>query len=145
MKALGSEVMVVTADVASLDSMTQAIAQIQDRFGPINGVIHGAGKTGNESFHGISSTTPTECQAQFQPKIQGLLVLDSLFQNHPLDFCLLTSSLSSVLGGLGFVAYSAANRFMDAFTHHHNQTNRTPWISINWEGWQLNRIHSTRE
>lgn len=138
-EALGSEVMVVTADVASLDSMTQAIAQIQDRFGPINGVIHGAGKTGSESFHAISSTTPTECQAQFQPKIQGLLVLDRLFKNYPLDFCLLTSSLSSVLGGLGFVAYSAANRFMDAFIHYHNQTHPTPWISINWEGWQLNQ------
>lgn len=139
LEALGSEVMVVTADVASLDSMTYAMAQIQDRFGPINGVIHGAGKTGNESFHAISSTTISDCQAQFQPKIQGLLVLDRLFQNHPLDFCLLTSSLSSILGGLGFVAYSAANRFMDAFTHHHTQTNRTPWISINWEGWQLNQ------
>ena len=32
-----------------------------------------------------------------------------------LDFCLLTSSLSAILGGLGFAAYAAANQFLDSF------------------------------
>lgn len=53
------------------------------------------------------------------------------------DFCLLQCSLSSVLGGLGFVAYAAANTFVDAFAHKHNQTNPGPWVSVNWDGRQL--------
>jgi acyl carrier protein len=58
-------------------------------------------------------------------------------QERELDFCLLLSSLSSVLGGLGFVAYSAANLFMDAFAHQHNQIHPVPWLSVNWDGWQF--------
>lgn len=50
-----------------------------------------------------------------------------------LDFCLLLSSLSSILGGLGFVAYSAANIFMDVFA----KTKSMPWMSVNWDGWQF--------
>jgi acyl carrier protein len=44
--------------------------------------------------------------------------------------------LSSILGGLGFISYSAANIFMDAFVHQRNQENACLWQSINWDGWQ---------
>lgn len=41
------------------------------------------------------------------------------------------SSLSSIVGGLGLAAYSAANLFIDAFA---NSTARTvPWFSVNWD------------
>jgi len=47
----------------------------------------------------------------------------------------LFSSLASVLGGLGFTAYTAANTFIDAFVRKHNRTGRTPWLSENWDTW----------
>ena len=51
-----------------------------------------------------------------------------------------TSSCSSprsaaVLGGLGFSAYAAANLFLDAFAARPAARGRTPWITVNWDGW----------
>jgi amino acid adenylation domain-containing protein len=86
------------------------------------------------------------CQGQFQAKIYGLLVLERILKerkDNPLDFCLLTSSLSSVLGGLGYAAYSAANNFMDAFVHRNSseytntQPGHTVWLSVNFDAWHF--------
>src|SRR4030095_7796404 len=38
------------------------------------------------------------------------------------------------LGGLGNVAYSAANLFMDAFAVRQQRAG-APWISVNWDSW----------
>jgi hypothetical protein len=54
-----------------------------------------------------------------------------------LDFCLLQSSLSAVLGGPGMSAYAAANAFMDAFAAGQNRVSATPWLSVNWDGWSF--------
>ncbi|MEQ8973601.1 MAG: SDR family oxidoreductase [Coleofasciculus sp. C1-SOL-03] len=134
---LGAEVLVVSADVANLTQMTEAIAQIQLRFGQLNGVIHAAGVVGEKSFAAIAQTNKIECEQQFQPKVYGLFILEKVLQGKDLDFCVLLSSLSSVLGGVGYGAYAAANLFMDALTHYHNQTNPVPWFSVNWDAWQV--------
>ncbi len=40
-------------------------------------------------------------------------------------------------GWLGFVGYASGNIFLDAFARKHNQTENTPWISVNWDTWQM--------
>ena len=64
------------------------------------------------------------------------VVLEQLLGDRELDFCLLMSSGSSFLGGLGFAAYSAANNFMDAFVYYYKRFHPYRWLSINWEVWQ---------
>ena len=137
LEKLGAEVWVVSADVASVQEMTNLIAQAELRCGQLNGVIHAAGIFGENLFCAIEQIEKTDCEQQFQAKVKGLLVLKQVLKEKKLDFCLLMSSLSSVLGGLGFVAYSAANIFMDAFTYQHNQADPVPWISVNWDIWQV--------
>ena len=75
----------------------------------------------------------------FQSKVHGLFVLQKVLHGKELDFCLLLSSVSCILGGLGFAAYSAANLFMDAFTYQQNRIKAVPWISVNWEGSPLEK------
>ncbi|MDF5719756.1 MAG: SDR family oxidoreductase [Rhizonema sp. PD37] len=137
LEQLGAEVLVESADVADLKQMGRVIALVTEHFGEIHGVIHAAGVVGEKSQRAIQETSQTDCQCQFQPKVHGLYVLEKVLLGKELDFCLLLSSLSSILGGLGYVAYSAANIFMDAFAHKQNQTSPVPWISINWDMWQL--------
>jgi len=136
LEALGAEVLVAIADVTSLDQMQAAIASTEARFGQLNGVFHTA-RTAKKTSFSIEETTKPECEQQFQPKVQGLLVLEKVLQGKNLDFCLLMSSVSSVLGGLGLADYSAANNFMDAFASHHNQSHPVPWISVNWDTWKM--------
>ena len=56
-------------------------------------------------------------------------------------FCALTSSLSSILGGLGFGAYAAANRYMDAFAEAANRRN-SRWLSIASDAWAFTESRS---
>jgi len=133
----GSEVLVKRADIANLEQMQAAITQASERFGEIHGVIYAAEITGENAQKVVQETSQNDCQWQFQAKVYGLLVLEKVLQGRPLDFYCLVSSLASVLGGLGYVAYSAANLFIDAFAHKQNQTNPVPWISINWDRWQF--------
>jgi NADP-dependent 3-hydroxy acid dehydrogenase YdfG/acyl carrier protein len=135
-EALGGEVLVLTADAGDREQIQTAITRAEERFGPLNGVIHAAGVISGPSIRGIQDLRPMDCQEQFRPKVEGLEILNSLLQGKNLDFCFLVSSLSSILGGLGFTAYSAANLFMDAFTQKANRENPIPWISVNWDTWQ---------
>ncbi len=133
----GAEVLVFGADVADLEQMQAVINQSNAQFGPINGVVHAAGVLDGDTFHTVMETNRTDAARQFRPKVFGLTVLKKVFEDKVLDFCLLTSSLSSVLGGLGFVTYSAANLFMDAFAQKYGRTSSQPWTSVNWDGWNL--------
>ena len=135
-EALGAQVMVVPADIADEEQMREAWEAIFARFGGLHGVIHSAGVVHGRIIHHL---TPADCEAQFHAKVRGLYTLDRLVRGHPLDFCLINSSLSSVVGGMGFCAYTAANAFLDALAAKKNRVGHVPWFSINWDGWRFDQ------
>ncbi|MEA5465540.1 non-ribosomal peptide synthetase/type I polyketide synthase [Leptothoe sp. PORK10 BA2] len=130
---LGAEVLVVKVNVGDLQQMKAVVAQTKQRFGAINGVIHAAGLIKSSYINTISKSI---CEQQLQPKVDGLLVLDQVLKHQSVDFCLLMSSISTILGGLGFATYAAANTFMDTFTAQRNIAGSFPWLSVNWDAWQ---------
>ncbi|ELS32150.1 MULTISPECIES: type I polyketide synthase [Pseudanabaena] len=132
MEAHGAKVMVLNADVADREQMQSLRDRIQQTFGKLHGILHTAGVAGD----GIMQLKDPAVAAQvMRPKVQGTRVLQQTFQNDELDFLVLFSSLSAVLGGLGQVDYCAANCFLDAFAAQSAHSNlRT--ISINWDIWQ---------
>ena len=77
------------------------------------------------------------CDRQFAAKVHGLVILEKVLRAEALDFWLLLSSISSVLGGIGYVAYAAANAFMDAFATERSLATGVPWISVNWDTWDF--------
>ncbi|MGD2085191.1 MAG: amino acid adenylation domain-containing protein [Candidatus Aminicenantes bacterium] len=128
------DILYCRADVSDAMGMQAAVKQGEDLLGPINGVIHSAGIIKGESFNTTADITLSQCRQQFRAKLEGTLVLEELSLEKNLDFCLMISSISTVLGGLGFVAYSAANHFMDAFSIKHNQKKQEPWLIVDWDG-----------
>jgi NAD(P)-dependent dehydrogenase (short-subunit alcohol dehydrogenase family) len=92
--------------------MEEAFRRAEARFGAVHGVIHGAGIVGGSTFRPLGEIGRAECEQQFHPKVEGLLVLDRVLAGRELDFCLLTSSLSSVLAA----AYSATPRPTSSWT-----------------------------
>jgi phthiocerol/phenolphthiocerol synthesis type-I polyketide synthase E len=137
LEELGAEVLVLRADVARADDMRRVLEEIDARFGALHGVIHAAGAIGVETFREVRQAPAADAEGQFVAKVRGLLVLDELLAGRSLDFCLLMSSLSAILGGLGFTAYSAANLFMDAFARWKNRESGTVWTSVDWDSWRL--------
>jgi acyl transferase domain-containing protein/acyl carrier protein len=146
LEELGAEVLIVSADVADESQMRSIMAQLYERFGELHGVIHAAGIAGEKTVKLIPDVDPAGCEIHFQGKVYGSYILERVLHNKELDFCLLFSSNVSILGGLGSIAYSAANLFMDSFALNRSRTSRTPWISANWDGWLLeeeNRLSSS--
>ena len=132
---LGSKVILLRADVSSEEQMRDVVEQIYQRFGAINGVIHGAGTIAADTFFSIDEADPKRCERHFVPKVRGLIVLENVLRGKNIDFYLMVSSLSSILAGLGFLAYSAANIFMDAFASERNRETGVSWVSVNWDNW----------
>jgi thioesterase domain-containing protein/acyl carrier protein len=66
-------------------------------------------------------------------------VLQKLLKGKQLDFCHVVSSVASILGGLGYCAYSAANIFMDAFVDKYRKITSIPWVSVNWDAWRFDQ------
>jgi acyl transferase domain-containing protein len=139
-EARGGEVLLLSADVADEAQMRAVIQQIYARFGALHGVIHAAGISDEKAFGLAQQIERETCEWHFQPKVYGTYTLEKVLEGHTLDFCVLFSSLSSVLGGLGFAAYAAANLFMDAFVQRHNRSAALPWISVNWDTWQVKEL-----
>ncbi|GAB1539815.1 hypothetical protein NUACC21_24820 [Scytonema sp. NUACC21] len=133
LESLGSKVLVLSADVTHDKQMQQVVAQSLECFGEINGVIHAAGVADIDM---IQSKSWDINQKVFAPKIKGTLVLSDVLKGVNLDFLVFTSSLSSILGGLGDVDYCAANAFLDEFAHFNNSKSSPFTISVNWDAWK---------
>jgi hypothetical protein len=69
-------------------------------------------------FDGLSFQKFT---AVVNPKVLGALNLHKSLLDSPLDFFVMTSSISAVLGNPGQSNYSAANSFLDAFAKYRNK------------------------
>ncbi|HET8797929.1 MAG TPA: MupA/Atu3671 family FMN-dependent luciferase-like monooxygenase, partial [Thermoanaerobaculia bacterium] len=131
----GDGVLVVQGDVADRARLEAAVIAAEERFGAIHGVIHAAGVTGVEHFKTIAETGPADAALHFAAKAHGLLAIESVFAPRSPDFVMAVSSLSPILGGLGFSAYAAANIFMDAFVRARRKAGDDAYLTVNWEGW----------
>jgi acyl transferase domain-containing protein len=129
----GGETVILRGDVTDHTRMQEVIEETLKRFGVINGVVHAAGVEGGGL---IQFGTSQRAAAVLAPKVQGLRALDFALKDIDLDFFLLCSSLSSVLGSVGQVDYCAANFFMDAFAHYDSLKTGRSTVSVNWAVWQ---------
>ena len=130
LEAIGAEVLILSADVADQVQMQAVFDRIQQTFGQLHGIFHTAGVPGEGI---IQLKSPEKAASVLRPKVKGTLVLSQC--KEPLDFLVLFSSLSALLGGVGQVDYCAANCFLDAFARSQSAKNRRT-ISINWDIWQ---------
>ena len=135
-KDLGGDVQVIRADVSRSDELERGVSCAEEAFGSLNGVIHAAGDVKN-SVVPLQHTDEEICDRQFASKVAGLINLDRLLQTRTVDFCLVMSSLSVELGGLGFTAYAAANSYADAFVQRMRNAGKDHWCSIDWDGWSF--------
>ncbi|HEY0738301.1 MAG TPA: SDR family NAD(P)-dependent oxidoreductase [Herpetosiphonaceae bacterium] len=133
LEALGAEVLVLRADVTDAAQMHAVVAQTIERFGALHGVIHAAGVAGGGV---IQLKTPEVMERVLAPKTHGLLALHAATRDQPLDFILLCSSLTAIVGELGQAEYAAANAFLDAFAHAQAARGGPFTVAVNWDSWR---------
>ena len=133
----GAQVLYIAADVSDADKLRQAVMETCRRFGALHAVIHAAGIVGREGYQEIKEIGGEGCDAHFRAKARGLKALEQALEGRALDFCLLMSSLASILGGLGQAAYAGANLYMDFFARERSRASPARWLSVNWDVWRL--------
>lgn len=121
------------ADVSIFNDLKTTIEKIENEHGKISGVIHAAGNVEPKSFKLIEHINQPIIISQFSPKIQGTLNIYNLLKEKKLDFVWITSSLSSIIGGLTFGSYSVANAFIDNFIQNKKE-DLNNWFTANLDG-----------
>jgi NAD(P)-dependent dehydrogenase (short-subunit alcohol dehydrogenase family) len=133
LEAAGAEVLVAAADVADAVAMRRVVASARSRFGGINGVVHAAGVPGGGV---IALKTDDAAAAVLAPKVRGTEALAGALESEALDFFLLCSSITAVIGAAGQVDYFAANAYLDAFARDHPRPTGTFTVAVNWDTWR---------
>ena len=127
----GTTVELYSCDISNEEQLSNVLNNVRGKFNKINGIFHCAGNAGNgfiinKSFEEFSNV--------IRPKIQGTELLHSQTINDNIDFLVLFSSVASVLCLPGQSDYTAANSFMDGFTHYRNKLGFKT-LAINWPAW----------
>ncbi|GAA2715013.1 SDR family NAD(P)-dependent oxidoreductase [Micromonospora olivasterospora] len=131
MEAAGASVLVLSADVTDPADLRRVREAAEAEFGGIDGIVHAAGLPGG----GMAEVKDrAEAEKVLGPKLAGTLALAQVFGDLPLDFVVLCSSITAVIGGFGQVDYCAANNFLDAYARAGAGWN-APVVSQNWGGW----------
>ncbi len=119
------------ADVGKRADVVHLLDQLRATCPPLRGVVHLAGVLAD----GVLSQQNRERFGRvMQPKVAGAWYLDQLTRQDTLDFFVLFSSLSSVVGAAGQSNYAAANAFLDALAHERRRQG-LPAVAINWGPW----------
>ncbi|HEX3047408.1 MAG TPA: HAD-IIIC family phosphatase [Bacillota bacterium] len=126
------------ADVSDKPAVDQLIITVKKQYGKINGIFHLAGVI-RDSY--IIKKEKSDLDAVLGPKIRGCLWLDEATQDEDLDFFMLCSSLSGVIGNIGQSDYAYANSFLDSFSRFRNQrvgrgVRKGFTTAIAWPYWQ---------
>ena len=123
--------------LADAGALRRALDATTRRFGALHGVIHAAGIVGRDGYQELREVGGASCESHFRAKALGLQALDRALEGREIDFCLLMSSLASVLGGLGQAAYASANLYMDTYVRRQRRASSVRWLSVNWDVWRL--------
>ncbi|MDD1059816.1 acyltransferase domain-containing protein [Streptomyces cocklensis] len=134
MADLGARVVLLQADVTDVQQMRQAVGDLRAAAdGPVNGVVHAAGLPSQGM---IVTRSPAGTGTVLAAKTRGLLVLDQVCAEDDLEFLLLCSSVTAVLGGPGQSDYAAANAFLDAWAQAKRRESGLPVTAVGWDTWQ---------
>lgn len=107
----GVRIQVLAQDVTHEPSLRKLVADLDESpdWPPIAGVANGAMVLADATLQNMTLEQMTRV---LRPKVEGTRIVDRVFHDEALDFFVLFSSLSCVLGNSGQANYDAANMYL---------------------------------
>lgn len=128
---LAGQVCYAAVDIGDAPTLRQVVATTAAAWGkPLAGVFHLAGLYQEQL---VTAESQTSLAAVLRPKMLGAWALHQLLQDNPNALCVTFSSVFGLLGGTALSAYTAANSFLDVFSHHQQQ--RYNSYTLAWSMW----------
>nr|ARP51711.1 PKS-NRPS hybrid protein [Phyllosticta cirsii] len=110
LRGTGAIVKLYAVDVTNKSSLAGAIESIRAECPPIAGIVNGAMILRDSLFENMSID---QMQAVLRPKIDGSNNLDELFYDDPLDFFLLLTSATTLIGNPGQSSYVVSSGYLN--------------------------------
>ncbi|ATB41074.1 type I polyketide synthase [Cystobacter fuscus] len=127
----GAQVTLASVDVSREEEVSRLLRQVDAASPPLRGVIHAAGVLEDGA---LLQQELERFERVMNPKVAGAWNLHRLTRDRPLDFFVLFSSASALLGSGGQGNYAAANAFLDALAHE-RRAHGLPAQSLDWGPW----------
>jgi NADP-dependent 3-hydroxy acid dehydrogenase YdfG len=130
----GARVLYRAVDVRDAASVAGACAEARATFGPITGIVHGAGVLADKR---IEDKSAEQVDRVIDTKVLGLTALLDATRHDPLDAVLLFSSVAGRFGNIGQVDYAMANEMLNEMAVR-LASERTELLvkSLNWGPWE---------
>jgi NAD(P)-dependent dehydrogenase (short-subunit alcohol dehydrogenase family)/acyl carrier protein len=119
------------ADVGDEAQVTELLERIRAELPPLAGVVHLAGVLDDAL---LSEQSLERFRTALSPKALGAWHLHRLTKNDDLEFFIVYSSASSVLGSPGQANYATANALLDGLVAE-REAQGLPATSVNWGPW----------
>ncbi|WP_406700276.1 SDR family NAD(P)-dependent oxidoreductase [Singulisphaera sp. Ch08] len=132
LRAIGSQVDYAHVDVRDVDALRKVLARWQTRFGPVRGLIHGAGIIHDKL---LRDKTLESYDRVLSTKLDGALNLASLLDPESLRFAAFFSSVAGRFGNRGQVDYAAANDTLNKLALWLDRRWSGRVVSVNWGPW----------
>jgi acyl-CoA synthetase (AMP-forming)/AMP-acid ligase II/thioesterase domain-containing protein/NAD(P)-dependent dehydrogenase (short-subunit alcohol dehydrogenase family)/acyl carrier protein len=130
---LGGEISYQAVDICDLLSLETVVNRTQSMWNSqLDGVIHLAGNVRENS---LVDLTHDEIQTILNPKVLGTWTLNRLVKDRPNCLFISFSSVNSFFGGNKVGAYSAANRYLEAFAHYQRHQCSLQSYCFAWSMW----------
>ena len=130
--AAGSTVEYHAVDVRDEQALVALVADVYERHGRIDGVIHGAGVVEDRR---LKDKTTESFERVFQTKVLSAMVLARTLRPEKLKFLAFFSSLSGRFGNAGQADYSAANECLNKLADHLDREWPGRVVAMNWGPW----------
>jgi len=137
-RAAGSDVRYEALDVTDAAAVARVLADVRASFGPVAGVIHGAGVIADKL---IAEKTDAQAERVLATKIRGLYALLSATEGDALRFFVSFSSVAGRAGNRGQCDYAMANEVLNKVSCL--EQSRRPsctFKSIGWGPWESGMV-----
>jgi acyl transferase domain-containing protein/NAD(P)-dependent dehydrogenase (short-subunit alcohol dehydrogenase family)/acyl carrier protein len=130
----GAEVSYVAVDVRDAEAVARALAEVRARFGPIQGLVHGAGVLADKL---IEEKTDEQFDVVFDTKVGGLRAVLAATQQDQLTYLCLFSSVVAQTGNRGQCDYAMANEILNQVASAEQTRRGTGCVvrAIGWGSW----------
>jgi NAD(P)-dependent dehydrogenase (short-subunit alcohol dehydrogenase family) len=133
LQAAGSEATYLPCDITDPVATAATLEQIRAKWGPITGIVHGAGVLADKR---LAEKTSDDFQRVFGTKIGGLRSLLAATADDPLSVICLFSSVAARTGNAGQADYAMANEVLNRVAHElTRQRSGCVVKSIGWGPW----------
>lgn len=132
LQSFGSQVEYAQVDVRDREALRTVLTRWQTRFGPVRGLIHGAGVIHDKL---LRDKTLESYDRVLATKLDGALNLASLLDPALLRFAAFFSSVAGRFGNRGQVDYAAANETLNKLALWLDRRWSGRVVSVNWGPW----------